>query len=75
MGLVRANDDSCNNALCGPGGVQAVIAEPLLLKQPLIVVRPYAVLRRTRRREGAERGAAVSATWGRRRAGAAGCAR
>ena len=63
--------------LCGPGGVRAVIAEPLLLKQPLIVVRPYAVLRRTRRRNGAERGAAVSVTWGRRRAGAAGagCAR
>ena len=32
----------------------------------LIVVRPYAVLRRTRRRDGAERGVAVSAKWGRR---------
>ena len=35
---------------CGPGGVGAVIAEHLLLKQPPIVVRPYAVVRRTRRR-------------------------
>ena len=25
--------------LCGPGGVRAVIAENLLLKQPLIVLR------------------------------------
>ena len=36
--------------LCGPGGVRAVIAEHFLLKQPLIVVHPYAVVRRTRRR-------------------------
>ena len=41
--------------LCGPGGVRAVIAEHFLLKQPLIVVHPYAVVRRTRRRGGAVR--------------------
>ena len=39
--------------LCSPGGVRAVIAEHFLLKQPLIVVHPYAVVRRTRRRGGA----------------------
>ena len=44
--------------LCGPGGVRAVIAEHFLLKQPLIVVHPYAVVRRTRRRGGAVRGLA-----------------
>ena len=44
--------------LCGPGGVRAVIAEHFLLKQPLIVVHPYAVVRRTRRRGGAGRGLA-----------------
>ena len=44
--------------LCGPGGVRAVIAEHILLKQPLIVVHPYAVVRRTRRRGGAARGLA-----------------
>ena len=38
MGIVRARDDSCNNALCGPGGVRAVIAEHLLLKQQLLVL-------------------------------------
>ena len=40
---------------CGPGGVRAVIAEHFLLKQPLIVVPPYAVERRTRRRGGTVR--------------------
>ena len=63
--------------LCGPGGVRAVIAEHFLLKQPLIVVHPYAVVRRTRRRGGAVRGAAVRAGWGRPPRGVAGacCAR
>ena len=53
--------------LCGPGGVRAVIAEHFLLKQPLIVVHPYAVVRRTRRRGGAGREAGrVRAPAGRR---------
>ena len=39
--------------LCGPGGVRAVIAEHLLLKQQLIVVRPRA-----------RPGSADSPTWG-----------
>ena len=40
---------------CGPGGVRKVIAEHFLLKQPLMVVPPYAVVRRTRRRGGTVR--------------------
>ena len=39
VGIVRASHYSCNNALCGRGGVRAVIAGNLLLKQQLIVVR------------------------------------
>ena len=57
--------------LCGPGGVRAVIAEHFLLKKPLIVVHPYAVVRRTRRRGGAGRGLAGCA----RPRGACACAR